>query len=128
MSVNDSVDANRYMDTEATLSIASDTCILLSFSKNSYVKFLLLDNGVSIHVTHTNHSKLSSKHCPLHLHNILITPNVINNLICVCCFTTDNHVSIKFDPFGFSMKDLETLQVLIWCESSGDLYPIPSSF
>jgi histone deacetylase 1/2 len=37
-------------------------------------------------------------------------------------FTTDNNCSIEFDPFGLSVKDLQTRSVIARCNSSGDLY------
>lgn len=40
-------------------------------------------------------------HPPFTLKNVLYTPNIITNLISVQKFASDNHVSIKFDPFGF---------------------------
>ncbi|GAU30137.1 hypothetical protein TSUD_360300 [Trifolium subterraneum] len=39
----------------------------------------------------------------------------------------DNKVSIEFDPFGFSVKDIQTGMTLMRCESKGDLYPITSN-
>ncbi|KAJ9537459.1 hypothetical protein OSB04_030192 [Centaurea solstitialis] len=39
-------------------------------------------------------------------------------------FTTDNSVSVEFDPFGFSVKDFKTGTSLMRCESRGELYPI----
>ena len=31
------------------------------------------------------------------------------------------------DPFGFSVKDLQSQRILLRSESTGDLYPVPSS-
>uniref|UniRef100_A0A3Q7H8Y8 Uncharacterized protein n=1 Tax=Solanum lycopersicum TaxID=4081 RepID=A0A3Q7H8Y8_SOLLC len=45
-------------------------------------------------------------------------------------FTTDNSVSVEFDPFGFSVKDFQTWRPVMRCESRGELYritnPVPS--
>ena len=49
------------------------------------------------------------------------------NLISVRKFTTDNMVSVEFDPLGFCVKDLRTGTKLMRCESSGDLYPFTST-
>jgi hypothetical protein len=38
---------------------------------------------------------------PFHLQNVLVSPNIVKNLISVRQFTRDNYVSIEFDPFGF---------------------------
>ncbi|GJV72177.1 ribonuclease H-like domain-containing protein [Tanacetum coccineum] len=42
----------------------------------------------------------------------------------------DNNVSVEFYAFGFSIKDYETRQLLLRCDSNRDLYPVtnqPSS-
>ncbi|GJW44130.1 ribonuclease H-like domain-containing protein [Tanacetum coccineum] len=40
-----------------------------------------------------------------------------------------NSGNIKFDPFGFSVKDFQTRRILLRCNSTGPLYPVtnPSS-
>jgi hypothetical protein len=60
----------------------------------------------------------------LHLNNVLISPYLIKNLISVRALTRDNSVSVEFDPYGFSIKDLRTRMVLLQCDSTGDLYPL----
>lgn len=61
------------------------------------------------------------------LNNVLITPQIVKNLISVRKFTKDNFCSVEFDPFGFSVKDLQTRMVLLRSNSTGDLYSFPSS-
>ncbi|GJZ06242.1 ribonuclease H-like domain-containing protein [Tanacetum coccineum] len=84
--------------------------------------------------TNTCHSIIPSHHRPLHLHNVLVTPNIIKNLISVRQFTRDNNCTIEFDVFGFSVKDYLTRHILLRCDSSSDLYPVtkpltsPSAF
>ncbi|GJV16617.1 ribonuclease H-like domain-containing protein [Tanacetum coccineum] len=80
-------------------------------------------DGKSIPVTNTGHNIIPSHHRPLHLNNVLVTPNIIINLISVGQFTRDNNCTIEFDAFGFSMKDYLTRHILLQCDSSGDLYP-----
>lgn len=58
------------------------------------------------------------------LPNILYSPQVIKNLLSVRRFTRDNNVSVEFDPFGFSLKDLKTGRLLSRHNSTGDLYPV----
>ncbi|GJV59321.1 zinc finger, CCHC-type containing protein [Tanacetum coccineum] len=81
-------------------------------------------DGKSILVTNTGHSIIPSHHRPLHLHNVLVTSNIIKNLISVRQFTRDNNCTIEFDAFGFSVKDYLTRHILLRCDSSGDLYPV----
>ncbi|GJX47632.1 ribonuclease H-like domain-containing protein, partial [Tanacetum coccineum] len=35
-----------------------------------------------------------------------------------------NNCTVKFDAFGFSVKDFLTRHILLGCDSSGDLYPV----
>jgi hypothetical protein len=66
---------------------------------------------------------VKKKSLPLHLQNVLVSPSIVKNLIFVCQFTCDNFVSIKFDPFGFSVNDLATKTLLLHSNSDGELYP-----
>lgn len=53
------------------------------------------------------HGKLLSPYRPLHLKNVIVTHNIIKNLIYVRKFTTDNKCLIEFDPYRFFVKDLK---------------------
>jgi hypothetical protein len=74
-------------------------------------------------VTSVRSLSFSTSRRPLVLSNVLVSPNIIRNLISVCRFTTNNNCSIEFDPFGLSVKDLQTQSVIARCNSMGDLYP-----
>ncbi|GJW99365.1 ribonuclease H-like domain-containing protein [Tanacetum coccineum] len=118
------------MDTGASSHFADNTCMLSSFSNPSIYKSVFVGNGQSIPVTNTGHSLLYTRHKPLHLHHILVTPNIIKNLIFVRKFTRVNDVSVEFDACGFSVKDYQTRGLLLRCDSTEDLYPVthqPSS-
>jgi hypothetical protein len=41
----------------------------------------------------------------LHLNNVLVSPQLIKNLISVRQFTIDNNCSVEVDPSGCSTKD-----------------------
>jgi hypothetical protein len=43
-----------------------------------------------------------------YLYNVLVTPDIIQNLLSVRHFTTNNWCSIEFDPYGLSVKDLSS--------------------
>jgi hypothetical protein len=59
---------------------------------------------------------------PFYLNNVLVTPNIIKNLLSIRRFTTNNCCSMEFDPFGLYVKDLSTRNVITWCDSSEPLY------
>ncbi|GJU51483.1 type I inositol polyphosphate 5-phosphatase 4-like protein [Tanacetum coccineum] len=46
------------------------------------------------------------------------------NLISVRQFVRENKCTVEFDEFGFSVKDFWTRQILLRCDSTGDLYPV----
>nr|GEX37104.1 ribonuclease H-like domain-containing protein [Tanacetum cinerariifolium] len=112
------------MDTGASSHLADNTGILTSFSNSSIYPCVLVGNGNSIPVTHTERSFLHTSHKLLHLNHILVTPRIIKDLICVRKFTRDNDVSVEFDAYGFSVKDYQTQKLLLRCNSTGDLYPV----
>jgi hypothetical protein len=77
---------------------------------------IIVGNGSSLPVTSVGNMAL---HGPFYLNNVLVTPDIIQNLLSVRRFTTDNWCSIEFDPFGLSVKDLSTRNMLTRCNSSG---------
>nr|XP_051229932.1 uncharacterized protein LOC127347824 [Lolium perenne] len=88
---------------------------------------ITVGNGSSLPITHIGHASLPSSSTPLSLSNVLVSPNLIKNLVSVKQFTRDNPVTVEFDLFGFSVKDSRTRMVLLRCDSPGDLYPVHSS-
>nr|GEV53585.1 ribonuclease H-like domain-containing protein [Tanacetum cinerariifolium] len=99
----------------SSLSDVFNLCIYSSVS---------VGDGYSKPVTNSSHNILSTPHRPLHLDNVLITPNIVKNLISVRQFVYDNSCTVEFGAFGISVKDFLTRRVLIRCDSTGDLYPV----
>lgn len=89
---------------------------------------VIVGNGSTIPVTASGSSSIPSNSRLLSLNQVLVTPQIVKNLISVRKFTKDNWCSVEFDPFSFSLKDLQTRQTLLRSNSSGELYPISSSF
>nr|GEU67162.1 ribonuclease H-like domain-containing protein [Tanacetum cinerariifolium] len=112
------------MDIGATSHLISNACNLNTIFNRCLFPSIHVGDGNSILVTNAGHSIILSIHRPLHLHNVLVTPNIIKNLISVRHFTRDNNCIIEFDAFGFSMKDFLTRHILLRCDSFGDLYPV----
>ncbi|GKA92548.1 ribonuclease H-like domain-containing protein [Tanacetum coccineum] len=112
------------MDTSAFSHLNSNVNNLSIVFNSCLYPSVRVGDGKTIPVTNTGHSILSTLQRPLHLHNVLVTPNIIKNLISVRQFTRDNNCTIEFDTFGFSIKDFLTRHILLTCDSSGDLYPV----
>jgi hypothetical protein len=115
-----------YMDSGASSHMALTSGILSRvFSPNySTPHSIIIGNGSLLPVTSTGHTYFSSINRTLHLYDILVSPDIINNLVSVYRFTTDNLVSVEFDLYGLSVKDLQTKNMIVRCNSSGQLYPL----
>ncbi|GKB01676.1 ribonuclease H-like domain-containing protein [Tanacetum coccineum] len=126
MTLQDPANANWNMDTGASSHLNSSTSNLSTIFNSCLYPSVFVGDENSIPVTNTGHSTLPTPYRPLHLNNVLITPNIVKILISVRQFVCDNKCTIEFDEFGFSVKDLWTRQILLRCDSSGDLYPVTS--
>jgi hypothetical protein len=58
------------------------------------------------------------------LNNVLVSPQIIKNIIYVRHFTIDNNCSVEFDPAGCSVKVLPSRKEIVRRNSSGPLYPL----
>ncbi|CAJ2649804.1 unnamed protein product [Trifolium pratense] len=110
-----------YMDSGATSHMTDNGGNLTSYFNMS--NNITVGNGHHIPVIGFGNASLPNS---LTLNNVLHAPKLIKNLVSVRKFTIDNDVSVEFDPFGFSVKDFQTGTLLMRCNSSGDLYPIPT--
>jgi hypothetical protein len=80
---------------------------------------IVVGNGSSLLITSVGDSILPG---PFYLNNILLAPDMVQSLLSVHHFTTDNWCSMEFDLFGLSVKDLTTKNVIIRSNSTGPLY------
>jgi hypothetical protein len=87
---------------------------------------IVVGNGSILPVTSVGDSVI---HGSFYLNNISSAPDIVQNLLYVRRFTTDNWCSIEFDPFGLSVKDLTTRNVIARSTSTDPLYTLhlPSS-
>ncbi|XP_074267321.1 uncharacterized protein LOC141590649 [Silene latifolia] len=120
-------DDNYYMDTGASSHMTSNNGTLSSYSFLRDKRHIVVGNGSLIPIVGHGNSSLPSPHNSLILRNVLHVPSIIKNLVSVRKFTSDNNVSVEFDPFGFTVKDLKTGMPIMRSPSTGDLYPLLSS-
>jgi hypothetical protein len=80
---------------------------------------IVVDNISSLLVTLVNNTTFPS---PFYLDNILVTINIIQNLLSGHRFTIDNWCSMEFDPYGLSVKDLSSQNVIARCNNLRPLY------
>jgi hypothetical protein len=81
----------------------------------------VVGNGSALPVTSVGDAVLPG---PFRLSNVLVAPHIIQNLLSVRQFTTDNSCSMEFDLFGLSVKDLATRTLLARCDSPEPLYTL----
>ncbi|XP_074287764.1 uncharacterized protein LOC141612916 [Silene latifolia] len=113
-----------YMDTGASSHMTSNNGTLSSYSKLSSNRHIVVGNGHMIPIVGHGAMSLPPPNQSLTLNNVLHVPNIIKNLVLVRKFTTDNLVSVEFDPLGFTVKDLKTGKPIMRSNSTGDLYSL----
>jgi hypothetical protein len=91
------------------------------FSSSTFPSSIIVGNGATLPVIGTGYSTIPG---PFHLNDVLVAPHIIKNLLFVRKFTTDNRVSVEFDPLGISVKDLRTKDTLLRCDSTSPLYTL----
>jgi hypothetical protein len=88
----------------------------------AHPSFIVVGNGSILPITSVGDSVLLR---PFYLNDVLLSPNLVQSLLSVHRFTTDNSCSIEFDMFGLSVKDLAIRRVLAKYDSTGPLYTLP---
>jgi hypothetical protein len=83
---------------------------------------IIVGNGFVLPVTSLGDSVLSG---PYYLNDVLLAPDLVQSLLSVRRFITDNSCSMEFDSFGLSVKNLATKRVLARYDSTGPLYTLP---
>ncbi|XP_074287645.1 uncharacterized protein LOC141612793 [Silene latifolia] len=120
-------DPNWFMDTGATSHMTANAGTLSSYFNSSIKNGIIVGNGKTIPISGYGQSKINHPKHPFILKNVIHAPDIVKNLVSVRKFTTDNSVSVEFDPFGFCVKDYRTGMRLMRCNSKGELYPITTT-
>lgn len=81
------------MDMGALSHMANNSGVLSSITSKSSSTSVIVDNGKRIPTTGLGNALIPTLNRPLHLQNVIITPNIIKNLVFVRKFTSDNGVS-----------------------------------
>jgi hypothetical protein len=88
---------------------------------SSNLSSIIVGNGYSLLVTSVGDSVLPRL---FYLNNILLAPSMVQSFLSVRHFTINNWCSMEFDPFGLSVKDLSTRNVIVRSNSTGPLYTL----
>jgi hypothetical protein len=118
--------AEWYMDFGADSHMTSTTSNLLSSQppSSSTPSSIFVGNRSLLPITSTSHTFFPTPNRPIHFSHILVSPHIIKILISVYQFTIDNQISVEFDPYGPSVKDTHTRNMVIRSNSSRQLYPL----
>jgi hypothetical protein len=82
---------------------------------------IVVGNGSVLPVTSVDDTVFPG---PFYLYNVLVTPDIVKNILSVYQFTTDNWCSMEFDHFSLFAKDLAIKNMITRCNSSRPLYTI----
>jgi hypothetical protein len=80
---------------------------------------IVVGNGSSLSITSVGDSVLLG---PFYLNNILLALDMVQSLISVRRFTTNNWCFMEVDSFGLFVKDLTIKNVIVRLNSTGPLY------
>ena len=92
-------------DSGASRHMSASSNFLSSCTPSSFPSITLGD-GSSIPISCVGQAQIQSPTKPLLLRDVLVAPALIKNLISVRQITTDNHVSVEFDPLWFVREGL----------------------
>jgi hypothetical protein len=110
-----------FMDSGATSHVTGNPGTLTSYHSplelNS--QHIIIGDGSRLPIVAAGTAHLTNR--PFYLNNVLVSPQIVKNLISIRKFSRENSCSIEFDLFGFSVKDLATRSILMRPNSSGDL-------
>jgi hypothetical protein len=87
----------------------------------SHPHSIVVGNGSTLPVTLIGASVLLG---PFHLNDTLVAPGLTHPLLSVRHFTSDNHCSMEFDPWGLTIRHLPSRVVIARYDSSGPLYSL----
>nr|XP_020198077.2 uncharacterized protein LOC109783907 [Aegilops tauschii subsp. strangulata] len=110
-----------FMDTGASSHMAAYPGNLSSASPIHTSSRIIVGNGAGLPITHIGSTSFPSNSRPLYLNNVLVSPELIQNLVCVRKLSRDNSVTVEFDEVGFSVKDALTRMGVPW--THGTLAP-----
>jgi hypothetical protein len=80
---------------------------------------IVVGNGSALPITSVGDLVIPG---PFYLNNILVAPDIVQSLLSIRYFTTNNWCSMEFDLLGLSVKDLPTKNVIVRSNSTDPLY------
>ena len=113
-----------YMDSGATAHMTAHPGNLTSSTPVHTPTRITVGNGSSLPITHIGSTSFPSTSTPITMSNVLVSPDLVTNLVSVRRLTRENPLTVEFDGVGFSVKDARTRMILHRCDSPDELYPV----
>ena len=109
------------MDSGATAHMTAHPGNLTSSTPVHTPTRITVGNGSSLPITHIGSTSFPSTSTPITMSNVLVSPELVTNLVSVRRLTRENPLIVEFDGVGFSVKDARTRMVLHRCDSPDEL-------
>lgn len=97
-----------YFDSGATNHLTNTLQNITQPQVSSLSDGVMVGNGSTLQVTHTDAGVIPTSHAKFHLSHVLHTPQITYNLISVYQFAKDNNCSLVFDSSGLVIQDKVT--------------------
>ena len=65
---------------------------------------ITVGNGSSLPITHVGRTSFPSTSTPITMSNVLVSPDLVTNLVSVRRLARENPITIEFDDVGFSCE------------------------
>ena len=96
------------LDSGASHHVTADPNNLILHAPYGGPNDIIIGDGNGLHITYSGTTSLSTSSNSFTLHNVLCVPLMKRNLISISQFFKTNKTLIKFLPFSFRVKDLQT--------------------
>ena len=100
------------MDSGATAHMAAHPGNLTSSTPVHTPTRITVGNGSSLPITHVGSTSFPSNTTPITMSNVLVSPDLVTNIVSVRRLTRENPLTVEFDGVGFSVKVSRTQMVL----------------
>ena len=88
------------LDSRASHHVASDLSDLSLYSPYQGFDDIMIDDGLTLPITHTDSTTIPTSSNTFTLQNVLCVPLMQKNLISIYQFCTNNHVYVEFSPLS----------------------------
>lgn len=99
------------------------------YSKYQGFDDVMIGDGSTPHITHTGSTTIPTSSRTFTLQNVFCILSMQKNLVSIYQFYITNHISVKFSPSAFQVKDINTGAILLMVNlmmayMSGQLHPL----